>query len=220
MPEVTEVTAVALLLLGEWCGLDEQAQAMAKPSKLSSKTLGEIVGRYGGSSYLLLLLRALDFEGVQALGACIGLGYLGDPRVVPRLIELTSERNRKMAEAASHALEVLSGHYESTEESLLRSRWQAWWDKEGHRFKVGQRYRNGRLMSPQLLIERLEHDDLLVRRACYDELVISTGVHLPFDADGPWRVQESHIQGWKAWWREKGRTLPKGSWLFHGEIIN
>ncbi|MEC7984617.1 MAG: HEAT repeat domain-containing protein, partial [Myxococcota bacterium] len=81
MPEVTEVTAVALLLLGEWCGLDEQAQAMAKPSKLTSKTLGEIVGRYGGSSYLLLLLRALDFEGVQALGACVGLGYLGDPRV-------------------------------------------------------------------------------------------------------------------------------------------
>ena len=76
------------------------------------------------------------------------------------------------------------------------------------------------IMSSKLLIDRMRHDDLLVRRACYDELVISTGVHLPFDADGPWRVQESHIEAWEHWWDTEGKKLPQGAWLFHGERIS
>ena len=88
-----EPTAIALLLLGEWKGLDEQAQALAQQIPNSSQVLGEIVGRYGGPSYLLLLMRALEFKGEQALGAILGLGYLGDPRVVPKLIEYTANRN-------------------------------------------------------------------------------------------------------------------------------
>jgi len=218
-PEMTEETAVALLLLGEWKGLDEQAQALIQQEKRESQTLGEIVGRYGGPAYLLLLLRAVDNGGPQAIGAILGLGYLGDPRVVDKLIGLTASRNPAFSHAASQALEILTGHYESTEESLLRSRWTDWWSRNEDDFQVGCRYRHGELMSALTLIDRMSHDDGIVRRSCYDELVISTGVRLPFDVDGPWRVQCSHRSAWKAWWRESGEKLPRCSWLFHGTRI-
>ena len=84
---------------------------------------------------------------------------------------------------------------------------------------MGLRYRNGELMSAKTLIDRMEHDDSIVRRSAYDELVISTGVRLPFDIEGPWRVQCAHRRRWVRWWNEEGRKLPKGSWCFHGEII-
>jgi HEAT repeat protein/predicted negative regulator of RcsB-dependent stress response len=218
-PELTEQAAVALLLLGEWKGLDEQAQALAHQKPNASQTLGEIVGRYGGPSYLLLLLRAADFEGSQALGAILGLGYLGDPRVVPRLIEYTASRNTSLSHAASQALETLTGHYESIEESLLRVRWLDWWEQNQGAFQAGQRYRHGELMTSKLLIDRMGHDDPLVRRTCYDELVISTGVRLPSDVDGPWRVQCAHRRSWSRWWKKNGSAQPRGAWLFHGEVI-
>jgi hypothetical protein len=138
--------------------------------------------------------------------------------VVERLIEATASRDPQRAKVASGALEVLTGHHESTEESLLRNRWLDWWEANRSRFTPGQRYRHGELMSPQQLIERMGHDDPLVRRTCYDELVISTGVRLPFDPDGPWRVQVAHLAAWRAWWSTQGNETI-GRWSFHGEQI-
>ena len=74
-------------------------------------------------------------------------------------------------------------------------------------------------MTAKTLIDRMSHDDSIVRRSCYDELVISTGVRLPFDIDGPWRVQNAHRRRWLRWWNEKGVDLPCGAWVFHGEVI-
>ena len=214
-----ESTAISLLLLGEWKGLDEQAQALAQQGPNNSQELGEIVGRYGGPSYLLLLLRAVEFKGEQALGAVLGLGYLGDPRVVPKLIEYTASRTPSFSHASSQALETLTGHYESVEESLLRSRWSDWWDKNQGSFQVGRRYRHGEPMTAKTLIDRMVHDDSLVRRTCYDELVISTGLRLPFDIEGPWRVQCAHRDRWLKWWHREGKQMPAGAWLFHGDVI-
>ena len=50
------------------------------------------------------------------------------------------------------------------------------------------------------MIERMGHDDAQVRASTYDELVIGTGVRLPFDGDGPFRVQVQHQARWRAWW--------------------
>ncbi len=217
-PELAEVAAVGLLLLGVWRGLDDQAQALATQRGGSSRSLGEIVGRYGGPNYLLLMMRTAEVEGPAGLGAISGLGYLGAPRVVDRLIEATASRDPQRAQVASGALEVLTGHHESTEESLLRNRWLDWWEKNSDRFDTSQRYRGGEPMSPGLLIARMGHDDPLVRRTCYDELVISTGVRLPFDPDGPWRVQVAHLAAWRAWWSKEGAESI-GRWTFHGEQI-
>ena len=65
----------------------------------------------------------------------------------------------------------------------------------------------------------LSHDDPLVRRSTYDELVISTGAQLPFDAEGPYRIQVSHRRAWEQWWQEYAPRFPNGRWTFHGEEI-
>jgi HEAT repeat protein len=220
IPELAEDTALALLLLGEWKGLDEKAQLLVNPNIKSSRLLGEMVGRYGGPSYFLLLKQALDGDGAKSLGVCMGLGYLGDPRIVPELIHRSGSRNPKISAIASCALEIITGHFESSEEPLLRPRWQAWWDRNSGHFKPGYRYRLGKPMEIAQLIEHLKHDNRIVRQAAYDELVIATGVFLPFDIDGPWRVQQTHLFAWQNWWKKNEAQFSMGSWYFHGQKID
>lgn len=217
--ELAEEAAVSLLLLGEWQGVDHHAQALAAQQPNLTRSPGEIVGRYGGPSYLLLLMRTAELEGPAGLGAIQGLGFLGDPRAVPRLIDATGSRDQTRAFVASGALEILTGHPESVDESLLRNRWTEWWAKNGSSFSPGVRYRLGRRFDAGLLIERLSDDDALVRRTTYDELVISTGARLPFDPEGPYRVQVAHQAAWRRWWRENAESLPPGRWSFHGGEI-
>ena len=119
----------------------------------------------------------------------------------------------------SCACYAITGHHEDPEESLLRNRWGEWWEREGGRYQDGLRYRHGRLLDPGVLIERLAHDDAIVRRGTYDELVISTGHRLSFDAEGPWRVQVNHLRAWRAWWSEQKGRFPAGRWFFHGDVI-
>ena len=54
-PQLEETVAISLLLLGDRRGVDFHGQALASGQDLSTPP-GEIVGRYGGPSYLLLLL--------------------------------------------------------------------------------------------------------------------------------------------------------------------
>jgi len=218
-PDLAEVASVALLLLGEWRGVDYQAQALTAQKPGMSRSLGEIVGRYGGPNYLLLLFRSVDLDGPAGLGALQGLGYLGEAKTVPRLLDATASRDPARARVASGALELLTGHHEDPEESLLRNRWVQWWESHGEHFEPGFRYRHGRLMDPGLLIDRMCHDDPMVRRATYDELVIATGQRLPFDAEGPYRVQLTHIAAWRAWWQENRERFPSGRWTFHGDQV-
>jgi HEAT repeat protein/tetratricopeptide (TPR) repeat protein len=219
-PGLEAVVGTALLLLGDWRGVDAQAQALAHPrGRDGSRSRGELVGRYGGPSYLLLLYRALEAEGATGIGAIQGLGYLGDPRAVERLIDVLAGRDPLRAQVASGALELITGHHENPEESMLRNRWIGWWGRHAQDFEPGTRYRFGRPFSPGVLIERLHHDDGLVRRTSYDELVISTGQRLSFDAEGPYRVQSSHIRAWERWWSGAQGRFPAGHWTFHGERI-
>ena len=57
-------------------------------------------------------------------------------------------------------------------------------------------------MSPFTLIEDLEDDDRLVRSSAYDELVIVTGVRLPFDVV-VLGVFKRLKWLWKSWWQEQ-----------------
>ena len=139
---------------------------------------------------------------------------------MPRLIDACGARDQNRAHVASAALEILTGHPESVDESLLRSRWSEWWSKNASSFTVGVRYRHGRRFDPGVLVERLAHEDALIRRSTLDELVISTGVRLPFDPEGPFRVQVAHQSAWRRWWRENAEQWPAGKWAFHGGEID
>ncbi len=219
MDELAEEVAIALLLLGDRRGVDLHAQALAAGDDKLARSPGEIVGRYGGPAYMLLLVNSAGGAGPRALGALQGLGYLGSAnhRVIDRLIGALEDRDRRLAGVACTALEIITGHREDPEEPGVQARWCRWWEDHGHHFRDGVRYRNGQPHSAALLVDRLAHDDVLVRRSSYDELVITTGESLPFDADGPWRVQVAHLAGWRAWCE---RTRPDaGTWTFDGHPI-
>jgi tetratricopeptide (TPR) repeat protein len=215
-PELAEVGSTALLLLGEWRGVDFFAQSLARNERWLTQSPGEIVGRHGGPAYFLLLMRTSDQEGPGGIGSLAGLGLLGNVRAVPKLIEAVGSRNPVRQAVANTALEVITGHREDLEDAHPRQRWLEWWEEHGPDFEERARYREGQPLTIRGLVARLGHDDLAARQAAYDELVIATGESLPFDADGPWRVQLAHRAAWERWWADNAHDLPASGWCFHG----
>ena len=218
-PRLAEASALALLMLGDRRGVDFHGQALVEQRTDLSGSPGEIVGRYGGPSYLLLLVRSAEAEGERATGAMLGLGLLGDPRGVPCLIKALSSRERKLVELASGALSIISGREEDPSEPGLRSRWNEWWELHQPLMPGGVRFRHGERFDCGMLLGKMADADSYVRRTAYDELVITSGCSLPFDADGPWRVQQAHLSAWGRWWREAEERLPAGRWTLDGQEL-
>jgi HEAT repeat protein len=219
VPELAEAASVALLLLGEWRGVDFHGQALAQDRTNLTRSPGELVGRHGGPSYLLLLLRVADREGPAGLGAIQGLGLLGSMRAVPKLIELCGHRDPARAASAQAALELLTGQRSDPEDPYPRQRWDIWWQTHGAAYDEGRRWRAGKPLDVRALVARLGDDDVGVRMSSYDELAISTGERLPFDADGPWRAQLAHRDAWTRWYDAHGHALSTRGWLFHGNEV-
>ncbi len=219
VPELGEAASIALLLLGDRRGVSYHAQLLGRGDTTRGASPGEIVGRYGDPSFLLLLMGTVARDEELARGALTGLAYLGDPRAAELLVDSTARPEARVAAVASSALEVLTGHHEPHEVPDLRQRWKRYWASVEKAFIPGVRYRYGRKLDPGVLIERMGADELLTRRTSYDELVITSGVQLPFDADGAWRLQVHHRLAWERWWREHRDAFEPGTWTFHGEIV-
>ena len=213
-----EYWALALLLLGDHSSIDILSNQMQKGLLGEHTRLGHLIGRYGGSEHILLLKQLAHANLPVSLSAIHGLGYIGHTLAIPMLLDMTGLKDRSVAIAASHALELITGHHENTEDYLLRARWQTWLDTHNH-FVRGIRYRRGEPMSPSTLIDALSHDERIVRMSAYDELVIMTGVNLPFDVDGIWRLQKEQIHAWKDWWSRHQETFPVGKWVYQGSLI-
>ena len=220
VPELGESASIALLLLGDRRGVNYHAQLLGRGDTTRGASPGEIVGRYGDPSFLLLLKGSVARDEEVARGALTGLGYLGDPRAAELLVDSTARPEARVAAVASAALEILTGHHEPHEVPDLRLRWKRAWARMEKAFIPGQRYRYGRKLDPGVLIERLGADDLLTRRSAYDELVITTGAQFPFDADGAWRLQVHHRLGWERWWQDNRDHYIPGSWTFHGDVVS
>lgn len=219
-PALAEPAALALLMLGDRRGVDFHAEALSDEGRRLTNSPGELVGRHGGPEHLFVLYAAATRGNDDAsLGALHGLGLLGDPRAVPTLLQCLDPRHPKRTEVASAALEVLTGHHESLDEAGAIRRWHNWWEEHETNFPVGIRHRDGKVFDMGILLSRMSSQDPWVRRTAYDELVIQTGQLLPFDVDGPWRVQRRHLTAWHTWWKNSRLRLPGGRWYLDGKII-
>ena len=220
-PNLAEPAALALLLLGDRRGVDFHGQALTKGRRDLSHSPGEIVGRYGGPAYLpLLISNATSGTDNRALGALQGLGLLGHPRGVPTLLEvLQSTRAPRVVEVTAGALQILTGHHEDVEEPGGRTRFVRWWEQHEGSYQPHSRYRDGALFSGGALLAKLENANSWVRNTSYEELVITTGATLPFDADGAWRVQQMHLRAWKVWWGEHKERFTPGQWYLDGQPL-
>lgn len=218
-PALAEHAALSLLMLGDRRGLDFHGRALDKGRTDLSGSPGEIVGRFGGPSWLLLLRSAAEGDDDRAIGAIQGLGLLGDPRGLPTLLKKLESRNRQVVDAAAAALHLMSGHAEDMDDPGSRTRYNLWFEKHEGSFRSSLRYRHGQVFEVGHLIDRLGDPDPWVRRTAYDELVITTGQNLPFDAEGPWRVQCAHLAAWRKWWSANRARFPAGGWFLDGEKI-
>ncbi|MBX2802131.1 MAG: SMI1/KNR4 family protein [Myxococcales bacterium] len=219
-PHLAEAAAMALLMLGDRRGVDFHAQALFDDQMVSLAAPGEIVGRYGGPENLLLLMQAARGQDERAVEALRGLGVLGDARGIPVLMDAVGARQRAVVEAAAEALQLLTGRVDDPSAPGARGRWGTWWELARPSFRPGVRYRHGAEFDCGTLIEGLGHRDPAVRRASYEELVIISGQALPFDLEGPWRIQEAHIHAWREWWRTYGAELPAGRWTLDGILVH
>jgi HEAT repeat protein len=219
-PVLEAPAALALLMLGDRRGVDFHARALTADRVLLTVNPGEIVGRFGGPTHLLLLGTAAVGQGDGALGALHGLGLLGDPRAVPKLLDALERRDRRVQEVAAGALQILTGHIEQMDDPGWRTRWALWWERNAERFPDGVRHRDGVVFDPGVLLARMLADDPWVRRTAHDELVILTGENLPFDADGPWRVQQAHLRAWRTWWTANRARFAPGRWYLDGRPVN
>lgn len=219
-PRLAEPAALGLLMLGDPQGVHFHREALVQRRTDLSGHPGEIVGRYGGPENYLLLRGAASGTGEMALGAIQGLGLLGDPRAVPDLLARLRTPDTRVVEVTSGALEILTGHHEDLQRPGSRHRWEAWWVAHQDVFPQGVRHRGGGRLDGGWLIDRMAHDDAYTRRTAYDELVITTGQVLPFDADGPWRVQQAHLRAWRSWWSSNRHSLPAGRWYLDGRAVH
>ncbi len=218
-PALAEPAALSLLMLGDRRGIDFHGRALSGDRADMTGSPGEIVGRYGGPSYLLLLRNVAQENDASGLGALQGLGLMGDPRAVPVLLGALSGRPRAVSEVANDALTILTGHIEDLDDPGARNRWAQWWQTHADQFREGLRHRSGRPMDGSLLLTRMDNDLPWTRRTAYDELVITTGARLPFDAEGPWRAQRTHVRSWRSWWNENRTRFPAGGWYLDGDRI-
>jgi len=219
-PALAERSALSLLLLGDRRGIDFHARALMEARTDLQGHPGELVGRFGGPDHLLLLISSSKLGGAMGLGAMQGIGLLGDSRGVPALLEALEIRDQQTLAVASGALSIVTGHHEDIEVPGARQRWRSWWSDNHGRFPEGKRYRLGELHDAGLLIGRMGHPDAYSRRTAYDELVIATGVDLPFDAEGPWRIQQAHVASWQRWWAKNRSAWQSGRWYLDGGVFH
>ena len=115
VPALEEVAALSLLMLGDRRGIDFHARALTENRTGLSGSPGEIVGRYGGPSHLLLLRNAANGSDDGALGALLGLGLLEIP-VPSRYFKALDHRDRKVSDVANGALQIITGHEEEMDQ--------------------------------------------------------------------------------------------------------
>ena len=108
-----EYWALALLLLGDHSAISILVDQLEQGLLGDHTRLGHLIGRYGGISNTLLLKKMAQDDLPIRVSAIHGLGYIGDSRIIPILLEMTGLRDRSAASAASHALELLTGHHEN-----------------------------------------------------------------------------------------------------------
>ncbi|MBN2797874.1 MAG: hypothetical protein JXX28_01890 [Deltaproteobacteria bacterium] len=220
VPQLAEVASLALLMLGDTRGLPFHAEALHRRRTDLGTVPGEILGRYGGPAHLPLLLEVARSSHVLSLGAIQGMALLGHPRAIPQLVEiLQTVTDPQRREVLNLALRVLTGHEEDLAVPGLKRRWAAWWEANSGRFADGVRVRMGEVFSAGALIDSLDSASLWIRHNAYDELVITTGSRLPFDYDGPWRLQRAHLEAWRDWWRSHRTQHPPGTWSLDGRPV-
>ncbi|VFQ44903.1 hypothetical protein MSL71_25600 [Desulfoluna butyratoxydans] len=211
------------------CGLcgDKQALDLLKTMPVDQDVLFAM-GLLGDVTAIPLLIRALEHED-HAEAASLSL-YLvtGAPLYetvfVPEAVDedlLFDDEKEKLARG-----EVLWPPGKEPGETVTRlsrqaTDWRSWVQEHGERFDSSRRYRNGRLFSPECLIENLGSESVpaRVREAAYEELAIRYAVDFSFDLRMPVEAQLNALEKYEAWNQAVTDRFEPGEWYAGGNIM-
>ncbi len=111
------------------------------------------------------------------------LGLAGDPKAVPALCDALATLPMGLARAACLlGLRLLTGAPADVGEDA--EAWRTWWQSHSAGFKAGIRYRLGRPITPQILLEQMTAGvlPLALRQTAYEEMVVRYNLDAPFEA--------------------------------------
>lgn len=207
-PEIQDAALLDLLLAGK----HEAFRVLRRLCNMGTKSgsLRYIYLAFNGAKADVPLLAKHTHEPL----ALLGLGILGFPEAAPILIKLLNSNYPMICQAASHALQLITGTVladagDSNRRTwcLSAERWLKWWDENNTKFSAGVRWRRGKAFNPGRCINQLADCTLSLRERtwAYQELVVSTGQDFAFEPDWLVHEQRAAIHAWEAWWLNRGK---------------
>lgn len=128
------------------------------------------------------------------LHATRAVGTLRDIDAIPRLVDLLTNPDRFIQEAALESLCSITGQ----QHGLKPHRWRSWHADNRERHRI------------EWIVDSLRHRDLPVRRWAHDELIRVTGHRVPFSPLGDRQSREVAARAWTDWWTTSGRFRFEG----------
>lgn len=116
------------------------------------------------------------------------LAELHEVSIIPELIELLSDPDPALGDAARRGLVLLSRQ----DFGDSGWRWKSWWQKHGAESRLSWS------------LAGLSHNDALIRSSAQEELVLLSGDIAGYRFDHPKRERELARKRWVEWWQRRG----------------
>ncbi len=207
-----EKLVLASLQLGSVAGLNH-ARAACQSESTVTENLPLYIALAGDRTDLNLLINTLSFKKHNTT-VVEGFGVIGDVKVLPILIEKLKTEDENLKSKVVYSLELITGAG-LTEEQVVEDevvevnttspeQWSEWWQANQNRFDSKKRWRRGKPFTLGGCIEEMKDPKrkYCERQRAYLELIIRSGVHIPFEADWFIPKQQEAIEKWEEWWEE------------------
>ncbi|MBI9089323.1 MAG: HEAT repeat domain-containing protein [Desulfobacterium sp.] len=207
-----EKLVLASLQLGSATGLNHARTACQSESTVTEH-LPLYIALAGDLTDLNLLISTLCFQKLNNT-VVEGIGVIGDVKAIPILIEKLKTEDEKLKLKIAYSLELITGAG-LTEEHVVEDegvdvnamspeQWTQWWQANQNRFDSNTRWRRGKPFTLGACIEEMTDPKrrYCERQRAYLELIIRSGVYIPFEADWFIPKQQEAIGKWEEWWAE------------------
>jgi uncharacterized protein (TIGR02270 family) len=134
--------------------------------------------------------------------------------------ELFPHERECLTPAPASAAGPAPGRETVTRLSTSPDQWRAWWNVNGRRFKPAARYRAGKLVTPDVLLEGLKSEETprVIRELTGNELAIRYACDVAFSPALTVQQQERAIHAYAAWASTRARGFEAGRGYYAGHL--
>ncbi len=237
-----EDAVLAGLLRGDYKALASLREACTNPTMLTGN-LPILLACSGGVVDFKHLAQCLS-AGLPEVKFIRALGLFGCPGIIPGLIEflslhqypITDEKELQIKDAIFDSLELITGagllkpdvdikegpegeEYKLSAVLDYQELWAKWWVQNMQRFDPIQRVRRGVSFTLQSCLDEMAnpHGNYWSRQYSYLELMIRSGINLPFEADRTVKDQLAAIGSWQKATLDNPILSLENPWCFAGK---